>query len=1479
MSVSGECKQCRGGKFKAEAGVKQCDSCTAGFYSSPGATSCRMCPAFSFSEAESSSCTCFLGYTGPDNGPCMMCPAATYKDVNGSQACTPCPSGAWSLPSSTNASACIQQSVNCSDCPQGSFQTSACTASADRKCAPCAEPCRLGYWEMTPCTAFSNRKCAKCTRCEGAEFRVQRCTPTSDAVCQQCNSSSSLQFLVPGHACTWSKDALIAECTDAVCPARQYRRGCGYGQMGQCVKCEACSDGEYRKTLAEHGVGCGGLDPGVCEQCPAGTYSIGDAWNCTACRPPCSDVGSVDSTQDSLPSCSVDECEATASELGVPFSIQSSSNGAPAGCIQYTDGRVIFVETCLGDVNCGTSSCNGCSVLECNSSCSSSTYGCCVDGTTPKDDSSGTNCPPLVCSVCEYESVPCTVKSDRVCSPCSSLPDCGEGYYRKGCSGVNPGVCSLCQPCQRGFQRHNCTGLNPGVCAPCPAGYYNSEALLEQRPPVTFTQWRIRAATTNSGAAWQINELAFLDTSGGSLIADRGNPIFSSLLSETRPESSVQRFESGFTRLGRQPQGASAGSFFLGWDFKRPTAVSVVRLSQPQPSTGPSNGDWAEHIVVEGRNRADFTQRLDGLCVDRAGAITQPILKKRILLRVFTGPDVARSPSLSNVSIAEEESICLHLCETDDSVGNITACELAYSDMSTVCSGNACCFAHTSDAITQAGNTQLGSCWLATPASWKGVMEVEQVVPDVMINISRHTQQKGCHSCSRCDGPQEYIAQTCSSTSDVVCGRCSALTCNSSGSAITAIGDEWRTGCGLGSPGTCVTCGTCPAAQIRWNCWDQDEGTCLGCLPGFFSEGDSPTCDPCTVCTETQFIQESCRGTADRVCKECSERQVELDCGQGTEFRGCGGGGRRKGYCARCKLCPPGSFRVQNPDPANGCGNCSRCQHGKYAVGSPTETKCTACTVCQPGYKEARACTAKQDRICVPVVCTACPVGQYTQGCLDPNACATQDCMANQTDTGSCVNCEPCAPGEMRVGCGGVEAGRCVLCQTGSYSVNGTGCLPCSTEECPSGQFESSDCSATGDRVCSLCAAEARRCAEGQYLQDCGEAYGSLTQISPGSGHLQNQTRRSGQCVECAACPPGLRRDGCGGTAAGECVACPNGTYVSSNNTCANCSSGCGEGSYQSKPCSDTSDIECVACEDLAKQKCGSGTYLICERDSYECKRCSACNEGFFIKTNCSATNNTECQPCAPCNTTETPGYTLVSPCTGRSHSPDSVCRAPLTTSTMIAGSTTSTTSPTHPQTTPVKTIVRVSLVLPMSVADFDDVTTRAALVQAIAAAAGVDPTDVSIAGVSGQERRRAGLAARRLFAQGVKVDLEIATSGPAVAPSLDAINAELGKKGLPQATLYQPAAPTTTSAPAVTTTPPPADGWPWWAIVTAAAGGAIVLVTALALVMLHGFRRRARQRLHEAAAAACVEKQAQAQVAPLPCCQTAAPILNHSPH
>merc|ERR1739844_506949 len=59
-----------------------------------------------------------------------------------------------------------------------------------------------------------------------------------------------------------------------------------------------------------------------------------------------------------------DGCEMYAHEHKMPFSTQGHSNGAPAGCIRYDDGSVIFVETCKNHENCGTDHCNGCKVVQ-----------------------------------------------------------------------------------------------------------------------------------------------------------------------------------------------------------------------------------------------------------------------------------------------------------------------------------------------------------------------------------------------------------------------------------------------------------------------------------------------------------------------------------------------------------------------------------------------------------------------------------------------------------------------------------------------------------------------------------------------------------------------------------------------------------------------------------------------------------------------------------------------------------------------------------------------------------------------------------------------------------------------------------------------------------------------------------------------------------------------------------------------------------
>merc|ERR1711879_947456 len=72
--------------------------------------------------------------------------------------------------------------------------------------------------------------------------------------------------------------------------------------------------------------------------------------------------GTTVSTKQSLNEIFKEQCELMATELGLPFSSKHRLRGAPAGCI-FNNGNVIFVKTCRKHVNCGTSWCDGCTVM------------------------------------------------------------------------------------------------------------------------------------------------------------------------------------------------------------------------------------------------------------------------------------------------------------------------------------------------------------------------------------------------------------------------------------------------------------------------------------------------------------------------------------------------------------------------------------------------------------------------------------------------------------------------------------------------------------------------------------------------------------------------------------------------------------------------------------------------------------------------------------------------------------------------------------------------------------------------------------------------------------------------------------------------------------------------------------------------------------------------------------------------------------
>ena len=96
----GNCTACRAGTYKTVTGTAVCTNCTAGLYSTTlnatAAATCLVCPLNANSPVRSPeivSCTCNMGYTGPDGTNCTSCVAGMYKNTTGSMPCTACPAG------------------------------------------------------------------------------------------------------------------------------------------------------------------------------------------------------------------------------------------------------------------------------------------------------------------------------------------------------------------------------------------------------------------------------------------------------------------------------------------------------------------------------------------------------------------------------------------------------------------------------------------------------------------------------------------------------------------------------------------------------------------------------------------------------------------------------------------------------------------------------------------------------------------------------------------------------------------------------------------------------------------------------------------------------------------------------------------------------------------------------------------------------------------------------------------------------------------------------------------------------------------------------------------------------------------------------------------------------------------------------------------------------------------------------------------
>ena len=193
--------QCDAGYFGAQAtNPVSCNTCSAGSYSSQGATICTLCPAGTYSSLSASQglvncgeCTAgtYSGSAGATiSTDCVKCQAGTYSATPGassSSTCLECPEGSSSAVTGANrASLCLLCSAGkftdttgktaCGNCDAGTYAANTGTT----KCAACAP--------NTFSSTMGAVACSACQYCTAAGLYKSSCGPVSPGSCVNCGS-------------------------------------------------------------------------------------------------------------------------------------------------------------------------------------------------------------------------------------------------------------------------------------------------------------------------------------------------------------------------------------------------------------------------------------------------------------------------------------------------------------------------------------------------------------------------------------------------------------------------------------------------------------------------------------------------------------------------------------------------------------------------------------------------------------------------------------------------------------------------------------------------------------------------------------------------------------------------------------------------------------------------------------------------------------------------------------------------------------------------------------------------------------------------------------------------------------------------------------------------------------------------------------------------------------------------------------------
>jgi len=336
-------------------------------------------------------------YVGPPS--CFNCPTGEYA-LN--EVCVACPPGSFCVGGVAST---------CAVCAPEHYETSACTASSNTQCSPCAAACPEGTYESTACTATSNRVCTvSCTLCPENQYETYPCTSTSNRVCTTCDTCPVENQIVP---CTTT--------SNRQCSSFPVRKKCTTYQECDINECVLKNGDDFSVTsdwVREWG--CAGV--------AIRTYFPSISW--------CNTRGNT--------------CD------GSTFNTNTMDSGF---CIVKKDWTNWVWYYCAPKP---LTSCPATKYLV-NSQC----YDCPADSFCVGGNTSYQAC--RTCPLGTYRTLQCTSQYDTKCSSCSTCP---SGLYRSATyTATEDTVCTNCTLCLAGhYQSSPCTSTSNRACTSCSPG-------------------------------------------------------------------------------------------------------------------------------------------------------------------------------------------------------------------------------------------------------------------------------------------------------------------------------------------------------------------------------------------------------------------------------------------------------------------------------------------------------------------------------------------------------------------------------------------------------------------------------------------------------------------------------------------------------------------------------------------------------------------------------------------------------------------------------------------------------------------------------------------------------------------------------------------------------------------------------------------------------------------------------------------------